>query len=863
MILWLTSKSGYSPGIRQILTATIARQGIRASSIIYNSLHYKAPLLAEHDKNKMPDKFAIAQALKVLDAEIEQLKPTLIVINDESTLRAITGSKYTLSTVRGSLYFYRSVPAIVIDGFNSIRFKKYGKFVFELDLAKIARWAKGEQNNEPAFDYTVCKTVDEVVAEVEAAKNSTVVATDTETTGGFISCVSYTYDTPDRRLRTFVVPFFDPWCEEGAYWAEEVDETKVREKLKELNEASVVKIMQNGSYDCAYFIKEGMPPVNYLIDTQLLMHSMWIEAPKKLHNIASYFVDHYTYWKDENKGVREDGFGKTHEAIEKYWRYNGLDSYNTWLGAQELLKRIVVLPWALYNYSERIALSNGPLLAASLRGIKVDRNRHDIIMREQGILAEKGKLDLQRLSGEPDFNVNSPNDVAWLLYDVLGAKPTRLQRKGTKLGPRSTDEKVLKLMKEQRNFFVSHAIDRILKAKKPAAVLSKYGDMRELCYKDDRFLSWHNAAGTETYRLNSGSSQFWTGTNAQNLQPFIQEMFTADKDYVFLDADFSASDDWFIAHEAQDEAKIAILKSGRDVHCTHASVFFKRPYDEIYAGYKNKEEWVIHPITGVRQASKKIAHGKNFRMQATMMYNLMGRDAAVETARALGYKNPERLDDKELIGMCNMLCDMYDHPRTGMYKRIRPWQDETVEELKKNDGLATNAFGFTRNFFGSADDHATQRELSAYFGQSGTASNANRSLREIFYNSVDDGRTCLFLVQVHDSLKFLVHRNCMSTKISQIKKIMEKEITLKGRSFHVPVNLEVGLTDGKKMIPWRDDLTYEEIVEHEHKTYDKRFPKGTAALLASLEAINFDETTLDNLEEQLETDHSEEMEDVD
>lgn len=857
MILWLTglsasNKMSLSPTIRAVISGTLARNGVPASSIIYNSLLIKCPALATADKKKKLDKHLFALAKKALDAEIAALRPNLMVINDEMTLRIITGEKYKLGTVRGSLYYYDKIPCIVIDTFSTVRFKRSGKWVFELDLAKITRWALGAQHDEPAFDYRLCKTVDEVALHCAAAKNATMVSTDKETGNGFVTCCTYTYDDKSGKLISFVVPFFDPFAQDGAYWEKENDEVRVRQLLADLDASSVVKALQNGPYDCAYAIKENSPFVNYIVDTKDLMHSIWIEAPRALHNIASYFVDHYTYWKDDSKGEKDDkdGWAKNRDTVNKYWRYCGLDGYYTWLGAQALVSRAVKLPWALRNYSERIALNVGPCLASSLRGMKVDPQRHTKIMTEQAMLSEKGKADIRNLSGEDDFNINATNDVAWLLYDVLGARKTRIQKKGTKLGERSTDEKVLRLMKEQLNPFATHAIDRILKAKKPGAVLSKYGDIRKLCYGgSNRLLSWHSASATDTFRLNSGSSQFWTGTNVQNLQPFIQEFLVADDGYVFVDFDYSASDDWFIAYEAEDENKMEVLKS-KDTHSFHASKFFRLNYDKVVAGKKNHEDWVVHAILGVRQIAKKFNHGKNFRMGAQMTYNLMGRDMAVATAKLMGYTNPESMTDKELIGMCQTIGDMYDDKRTGLYKRIKPWQDETVQELKDNQGLAVNAFGQTRCFFGSPDDHGTQRELSAYFGQSGTAGNTNRSLNRIFYSGIDDGKTCLFIAQVHDSLKFLIHRSALH-KIKAIKAVMEEPLMLKGRTFFVPVNVECGLTDGKRMLPWNEAVTYEDVVAHEHATYDKKFPKGNAALLAQLQGINFDGVIMDDIEDGL------------
>lgn len=836
-ILWLTPKSGANPTFRGIINSALAKAGVMQGSIIFTSLHTKSPILAEHDPGKMPDKIAIAQALKVLDTFIEQLQPKLMVINDEDTLRAITGEKYTLATTRGSLYWRKNIPILVIDQFNSVRFKKYGRFVYELDLSKIARWVTGKQKNEPAFTYVLCKTVGEVLEQTQAASASCIIATDRETAFGFITCTSYTYFTREGKTVTFVIPFYDPTKENGCFWTEEKDEITVHKAIRELNaNPKVVKCFQNGTYDCAYDILYGMENTNYIVDTANLMHSIWCEAPKALHNIASYFVDHYTYWKDENKGAKEDGFGRSIEDLKRYWRYNGLDSYYTLLSAVALLGRIVQLPWALSNYSMEFGLSVGPCLEASLTGIKVNDDRHRQLMLEQSKMANAGEIDLRCLSGENDFNIGSTKDIGWLLYDVLGAQKTRLQRKGSKYGARSTDEKVLKLMKEQRNFFVSHTIDRILRAKKPVTWISKYGNFKKLTYHG-RFLSWHNAAGTETFRFNSGGSQFWTGTNGQNWQPYTQEILVADPDFVLVDCDYSASDDWFVAYEAQDDVKIQNLKT-KDVHSYHASVFFKKNYEDIIRSKKNHEDWVVHPITGVRQISKKVAHGRNFRMGAEMLYNLAGRDMIVATAKFMGYTNAEGMSDKELIGICSLLGDLYDHPKRGMYKCIRPWQEETTEELRKNGGLFTNCHGITRKFLGDPNDHSVQRELSSQYGQSGTSGNINRALRTLYYNDIINGKTIIFILQVHDSLKFLIHKSELHV-IPKIKEVMEKEIIIKGRNFFVPVNIEVGLTDGKKMLPWRPEITYTEIVAHEEATYAKKFPKGIDAFIESLSKADF------------------------
>lgn len=839
MILWLTNKYGYSAATKGLLLTALKAHGVASTDIMFNSLHHKVPDLAEYPKKKVPVSVNVRAALHALGQDCSILQPHLIICNDEATLRCITGEPYTLSQVRGSVYEFQGIPVIVLDAVGNMYAMNHGSWMWGLDMAKVVRFAHGKQNKLPAFNYRLASTMRDIERLVEESAGATLIATDRETFAGNISCTGYTYDFGGH-LTSVCVPFFDPWTASGCFWPEG-DFSRVLRALKHLHANPVPKALQNGMYDCAYDIEAGMPLNNYIYDTQYLMHSIWCEAPKALHEISSYFLDNYRYWKDDAKGVQEDGFGKTHADIERYWRYNGLDTYYTWLDTRELVSRISKLPWAMANYSERIALALGPCLAASLRGLRTNKARHAFIMAKKSAEAHEGLENVRRLVHVKDYNPRSKTDAAWFIYDVCGAKVTRLQKgKRSKYGLKSCDEKVLKLMKEQGNPMLNVYIRRHLDAKKPAAVISKYGNMQELC-RNGRFLSWLNPSGTTTSRFNSGGSQYWTGTNAQNIPMPIRELFVADDNYFLLDIDYSASDDRFVAYESQDPEKMRVVEDRSiDIHCYHCSIFFSMDYTTVVAGWKADEPWCVDEPKGVRQVTKKVTHGRNYCEGGATMYNLMGRDAVVATAVALGYPKAEGWTDKELIGICNKLSDKYDHPRIGLYKRIRPWQEEIVTDLAKRGGLATTAFGFTRKFFGKPGDHKTQRELASFFGQGDTGGNVNRALRKIWYSGIDDGKSCLFLLQVHDSLLFAVHKDHPYI-VDQIKAIMEEPVTIHGRSMYVPAAPKVGLTWAKKMLSWKPGMTYNEIAAFEDKVFGEKYkatPEGldeqTIALLNNM-----------------------------
>src|SRR5690606_32160417 len=102
----------------------------------------------------------------------------------------------------------------------------------------------------------------------------------------------------------------------------------------------------------------------------------------------------------------------------------------------------------------------------------------------------------------------------------------------------------------------------------------------------DRFRTAFNPVGTETSRYSSKSSNFWDGGNAQNIRKEFRDWMVVDDGCIFLDIDYSQSDDVFMAYESQDPEKMAVVESGLDGHAVNGELFFGRPYDWIVTGKK-------------------------------------------------------------------------------------------------------------------------------------------------------------------------------------------------------------------------------------------------------------------------------------
>jgi len=824
-ILWLHDAK-FSGAQRNLLEKYMHKTDLNPADIFFVSIHHKVPnmwMRKAKTQNKWicnPEKER--EFFKSLDYYAKTTKCTLIVVNDAATLGFITGTYTSLDLCRGSHYYYNNIPVIVVD-YNSTKIHsvKHAPWVLLQDLGKVRRWHLKEKRHEPKFVYNVIRNANDIKPALDFLHGCFFISTDIETAGDFITCVGFTGIKHDGSIKSFVFPFYNPIKENNCHWEKPEDEVIAWWAVRDICGNESIKVLQNGAYDSAYFIKYRLVLRNYFADTLYLFHSIWCEAPKKLNFLTSLFVDHCRYWKDEIKGEKDERVPSTPDGIERYWRYNALDCHNTLLVAVFLIRYISndSLAWARSNYNIEFTSQVGPALAMSMRGSLLNKSRQSA--KTIAWLEEHGKnlKDLRIMTDEPEFNPNSSDQVANLLYDVLGASPIKMKGK-RKLNPRSVDEKALRLVRVQHPLFAKY-IDTVWATKKPLNNCSKYGTPSVnktgkpigLKTLNGRFMYQYGAAGTETGRYNGKEHQFWLGTNPMNVPDrTVRDMIIADPGYVLFEADYSQSDNYFVAFECEDEDMMRNVTDDRDTHAVHAEFFFKKPYADVVEGHRTGEDWVDHPTKGVRMNTKRVVHGSNFRMAGFTLFVTMGHEAVVATAAQLGFHDAHTWSQKQLVNLCATLLVSYHK----LYPKLSSWFETSVREAVKNGNRATCAFGRSRIFFGNlANDEAIQRELSAYFGQGGTAGNINDTLIKCYFESNLEEQGLILLMQTHDSIMSLIPEDKLWLG-KEFLTIMEKECIVKGRKFVIPVDASIGYSWGKKgMMAWREDITLAEIKAHE------------------------------------------------
>lgn len=864
-VLYMTDRYRVSAGYAPLFDKLVAQAGIRRSQIVTADIYnlVDKPLKKRRANEALmrfdPDKKE--QIAAAFEQRVKTIKPSLIVCSCPASLGIFNGwdlDSATLEKMRGGVYYYGPdrIPVIITYPITAIHQKvdsrivsnddgdedtespykvQQGNVILKWDWQKAGRYFNGRVRKLPEFSYSVCRTIQDCEAARDYLRDCVLVATDIET-GNWPpqqTCIGYTGLRPNGAVHSFVFPFYDEFADDGCFWESEDDHIQAWLCVEEINNFPNLKTMQNGPYDCTYFVRDRIPPRNYLLDSQILWWSLYCELPKRLDFISSVLLDNYQYWKDDIKGEDQEKIGNRAASMERYWRYNALDCYNTLFNTLYLLTLMRNNKRMQQNYRGAFMRTMSGF-RMSMRGMKADFARRDYHRANLEAERDTQLARLRYVLAEPEFNPGSPAQKMSLLYDVFGLQKRnargriiKSEGKSKALTP-SAGAIPIKLAKSTHPMF-KMILEIMESAMAPEKQISNvFGRKDPITGKvtggiqcpSGRFLTSFNGIGAETNRYSSKKSNLWVGGNAQNIRGKYRDWMVADANHIILDIDYSQSDDVFIAYESGDPDKIAVVESGMDGHAVNGELFFGKSYDWIVAGKKRGDPAVVDPVIGIRQLSKRIVHGTNFQMAGRTLYVTMGRDAVVAAAMLLGFADAPKWSEEQLVELCALLMRKY----RKKYKRLntKEWYLDVLTELRS--GFITNAFNYSRMFLGDPNDSATQREATAFIGQSDTADNMNRVMYEIDWGYMPENfrdgpnpdaketprmmdyrsHGIGFHLQVHDN--FVTQLDLRHPKwqeaANNLLYVMNRPVIIKGREVRVKAEAAIGLRWGKNMLDW-------------------------------------------------------------
>ncbi len=170
------------------------------------------------------------------------------------------------------------------------------------------------------------------------------------------------------------------------------------------------------------------------------------------------------------------------------------------------------------------------------------------------------------------FNINSPKQLAEILFDKMGIKGG----KKTKTGYSTAADVLEKLAPEYP------IVSDILEYRGLMKLKSTYAEGLSGCIAaDGRIHSTFNQTITATGRLSSTEPNLQNIPMRMELGRRIRKVFVPKEGYLFMDADYSQIELRILAHMSEDGQLIEAYRMEEDIHRITASKVFHTPFEEV------------------------------------------------------------------------------------------------------------------------------------------------------------------------------------------------------------------------------------------------------------------------------------------
>lgn len=368
----------------------------------------------------------------------------------------------------------------------------------------------------------------------------------------------------------------------------------------------------------------------------------------------------------------------------------------------------------------------------------------------------EGELDrmmetIGRLAGG-EFNINSPKQLATVLFEKLGLKPIRKTKTGY-----STDEDTLTQLAAQHELPA-----QILNYRSLSKLKSTYVDaLPELIDPVTKRLHTSlNQTVAATGRLSS------TDPNLQNIPVKgeyglrIREAFIAPTGHALLCADYSQIEPRILAHLSQDARLVQVFAEGEDIHMATAMEIFGLPASDI--------------TREMRRAAKTVVFG--------IVYGI----------------SPFGLSQN--IGVSQSEAKKYIETFFEKFAAVRQLMDRNIAEAKTK-GYTTTILGRRRPIPELQSGDPVQRGVGERMAVNSPIQGSAADLIKLAMINVhrtlhDELPRVKMILQVHDELIFEVPDSDME----QAKRLVRREMEDVGRQLGLSVPLKVDFGVGTN---WR------------------------------------------------------------
>ena len=351
------------------------------------------------------------------------------------------------------------------------------------------------------------------------------------------------------------------------------------------------------------------------------------------------------------------------------------------------------------------------------------------------------RAEIVEMAGE-EFNLDSPKQLAHILFEVLGLPTGKKNQRGY-----STDAKTLQGLRDK------HPIaDKVLRYRELAKMKSTYIDaLPRMRAGDGRVHTSFNQTVTTTGRLSSSDPNLQNIPVRTDFGRRIRECFVPlNEGELFVSADYSQIELRLLAHLSGDESLIESFCSGADFHAATAARVFGVPVEEV--------------TPQMRSRAKAVNFGIVYGQQAFGLAQSLG----------IGFKEAQDMIDRYF----------------EVHPQVRAYLDQTVADAKAC-GYAVTMFGRKRHIPELRAGNAVQRGFGERTAmnhpmQGSAADIIKLAMNEVRRRLAEEGFKSQLMLQVHDELDFSVPADELDRLEAMVSEVMSGVVELK-----VPLIVEV------------------------------------------------------------------------
>ena len=510
-----------------------------------------------------------------------------------------------------------------------------------------------------------------------------------------------------------------------------------------MEDPAIRKIGQNIKYDLLVLGHYGVRVKGVSFDTMIA--SYLLNPGKASHGLDSLALEYFnhktiTYAEVTGSGKKQIGFAEV--DVQTATRYSGEDADIT------LRLKQTLAPLLREQNLERLFLDmEMPLMEVLVdmerTGVKINADFLKLMSKKLGLEMAGIEKTIYELAGI-EFNINSPKQLAEILFVKLQLTPTKKTKTGF-----STNVDVLEELAP-----VHPLPAEILKFRTLSKLKSTYIDALPLMInpKTGRLHTSLNQTVAATGRLSSSEPNLQNIPIRTEVGREIRRAFIAEQGASLLSADYSQIELRVLAHMSNDPALIRTFQTEEDVHTRTASEIFGLSPEEV--------------TPEMRRKAKAVNFG--------IIYGISAFGLAQD------------------IGVSNAEAKRYIDDYFAQYPKVREFIDRTIRDAKTNGYVSTL---FNRRRF--IPELASSAVAVRNFGErmavntpiQGTAADLIKlAMINIQKRLRRENLGSKMILQVHDELVFEVLDREIEPMKELVKEEMEGVLTLA-----VPIRVDMGV----------------------------------------------------------------------